>query len=392
LDWGGYQDTNTGLSPVVWNVEGVPGGYLVVPQGRNIFLLSWEGASGNLFVKNIAPTYKTQGLPFARQGRVLGLVATPQFLYAYIGGEDANHVGGLYRILPPKANDPHVACIGPIYTLGVVNRQIRAMFFTTANDNTERFHIAEDVSAGGNSSLFYFTNTEQDPRTVTTPGTAYLHTAATGSLILARNDRGLPELPGIWRKIEAWDPSLTANNKISAVYVSADAIVQDLTNGTWGTTLGAITADGGSVNFPVLVTAPATVAGTGQNARMMQIRIDLAGTSNNGPYITVTNIYVKKYLPLKRHFTFIIDLPESAGPGTGGTIDTVLANIEAISVPSQDLVVTFGSEIVAVKMEPYRFNGFGFTPPAEGDIGINEEATSGGALTGDTYTLRLAEI
>lgn len=320
IDFSQYADTNNAQSPVVWRIEGTPGGHLVLQQGRNIFLLSWEGQSGNLRSLNIAPTYKTQGIPLGRQGRVLGLAATGSFLYAAIGGEDATHYSGLFRFLPPDQSG-YVACIGPIYTLGTANRQIKAMFFSTSDDNVETLHIAEEVSAGGATSLFYFRNTEQDPRTLSAP----LH-AATADLVFPIEDRDFPEVTGTWRKIVFTGSGFSANNKVSAVYASPDAAILDMT-GSWGTSLGSVTASGDSVNFA------ATPTGTGQSAKAMQLRVTVT-TTGQGPYITGISVYVRKNVAAKYIYRFPVRI---RGLGTVRTPSAVIADLQTITSQGTDL-------------------------------------------------------
>ncbi len=203
----------------------------------------------------------------------------------------------------------------------------------------DTLHILEETAAGGTQTPFYFANITRNPSTTA----SYPH-AATGSVVLAKDDRLFPELNGVWRKVEAIGTGLTANNNLTAIFASADAAPLDMA-GSWGTTLGAITATAGSVNFA------ATPAGTGQSARAVQLRVDLIGVSDASAYLEQLAVYVRKDLPIKYVRRFIVDIEKSAN-GTVRPPQLVKADLEAIVAATTDLSVTAGEED-AIVMEPW---------------------------------------
>src|SRR3990167_3351588 len=330
VDFTGNLDTNNGLFPQVWRIPGKPTNVLIVPQGRNLWMFWWN-ANGELEHKNIAPTEDSQGLPTIRDGRILALGVSGKFLWAAIAGDSSSTTAGIYKM------NSNFEWIGPVYDIATANRQVRAMFFSSQDDNVQRLHVAMDNGTASDTDQIFLANVDQEPRTVS----SYKH-APTGSLILPKNSRDLDELVGTWRKIEATGSGLSASNKITDVFVSADAAPL-ASDGSWPTTLGEITANAGSVNFP------ATPTGTGQSARAVQNRVDLEGASDASPFIEALNIYVEKRPTVKwvRAFT----LAMNAAGSIRGDSSIPLEELKAALSSSTDLSATYlGSAII---MKPY---------------------------------------
>ena len=335
--WGENQ-TMSPAAATVWYVNGGPeGGYLAYGIGRAVRLLSW-GNNNTPIPIDISPDYLTQGLPTVRAGRVTALAAIQGYLWASIGGDSSSTTGGIYvrdgKYLHPRG------WFGPIYDVATANRQVRALGFSAFDDGVPRLMMGVDNGTADDTDPLYFDNVTRDPRTVS----SYLH-AASGRFILPKNDRFLPELTGRWRQLEAVGTGLTSSNKITDVFVSADAAPL-ASNGPWGTTLGEIPTNAGTLNFS------ATPSGTGQNSRAVQLRIDLEGASNASPYIETVNVYVKKNLPVKYIRVFPISLKQS---GVVRPIQAVLDELETVVDAATDFNVTYGEETTAIVMEPYRF-------------------------------------
>lgn len=331
----GENDATAGKNPVLWPVDGIEGGYLAYPKGKKLIIQTW-GPNNTPIAYNIAPTFNTQGLPLIRDGLITALAATNNFLFAAIGGDSATTTAGIYL---RRAEYLHpLGWSGPFYDVATANRQIRAMFVSSYSDGVVRLHVSLDNGTANDTDLIYFDNITSDPRQVT----SYLHTTATGQIILPKNDRGLPELNKAWRKQEAIGTNLSATNQIAAVYANADAAPL-ASNGSWGTTLGAITASANSVNFA------ATPSGTGLSARAVQTRYTVTGTSNASPYIEAWNTYVVAYIPPKYIHSFAIPLTPG---GTAMSRAKKLADLKSIISGLTDCSVLYG-EMDATIMEPY---------------------------------------
>lgn len=203
----------------------------------------------------------------------------------------------------------------------------------------DTLHILEEQAAGGDQDPFFFANITRNPSTTA----SYPH-AATGSVVLAKDDRLLPELNGVWRNVGAVGSGLSSTNKITDIFASADAAPLDM-GGSWGTTLGEITATAGTQNFV------GTPTGTGQSARAMQLRIDLEGASDASPYIEQLTVSVVKLVPTKYVRRYLVDIEKSAR-GTVRPAQLVKEDLEAIVAAATDLNVTFGEED-AIVMEPW---------------------------------------
>ena len=142
--------------------------------------------------------------------------------------------------------------------------------------------------------------------------------------------------------------NISSTNKVTDVFAVADA-APIATNGSKGTTLGEVTANAGTVNFP------ATPAGTGLNAREVQLFVGLEGTSDASPYIETTNVYVKTNLPTKYKREFLIDVFASAS-GSVNPMQQVLDNLETLISAATDSSVIYGEETTAIVMEPWRYD------------------------------------
>lgn len=339
----------------IWQPSGGPeGGYLAYAIGRQIRLVYW-GDNNTPKVDIISPTYNTQGLPTIRDGQVTALAATPNFIFAAIGGDSSATTAGIYV---RRAEYTHpLGWYGPIYETGTANRQIRAMGITSYDDNVVRLHIGVDNGGADDTDPLYFDNITSDPRTVS----SYLH-AASGVFIMPKNDRFLPEIQKVYRSIQVTGTGLSSSNKVTDIFVSADAAPL-ASDGSWGTTLGEITANAGTQNFS------ATPSGTGQSARSMQIRIDLEGASNASPYIEGLNVNMKTLWPVKYIRRFELWTKEA---GSVRPLQVVLDEVEEIVSTTTDLNVTYGEETTAIVMEPWRYG--------EGPISYEYETEKGGTV------------
>ncbi len=156
--------------------------------------------------------------------------------------------------------------------------------------------------------------------------------------------------------------NLSATNKVTDVFASADAAPL-ASGGSWGTTLGEITANAGSLNFA------ATPSGTGQSARAIQIRGDLEGGSNASPHIEGININMRTQWPVKyiREFPLLFEPQGSVQPW-----DKLLTDLEAILAAATDTNVTYGEETTAIPMEPWRYG--------EGPIKYNYKVQQSGTV------------
>lgn len=327
FDFRGDLDTNNGLFPT----PALGGKILAVPQGRKLWAYYWSSLGR---FERYDLSEGLHALPAYRIGRILALSTTQNFLWVAIGGESASTTAGVYAI------DAQGVWHGPLYDIGTANRQVRAMYGSSQDDNIMRLHIAVDNGTANDTDQIYLQDIDTDPRYVT----SYQH-APSGSLVLPKNARYLDELTARWRYLEATGTGFTSNNKITAVYAVADSSPIGA-DGSWGSSIGSITANAGSVNFT------ATPTGTGQNARALQVRIDLAGTSDASPYVEVINIGVKKNLPVKMIRTFVID-PHSQG--TTRPMQVVLDEIETLITSATDMTVTYGQETTALTMEFWRY-------------------------------------
>ena len=334
----GENDATAGKSPIVWPVDGVPSGYYVYPKGKKILLNEWRGSGTTRAIapQNIAPTFETQGLPTFRDGLVTALAATNNILFAAIGGDSSSTTGGIYL---RRAGVLHpLGWQGPFWPAPAANRQVRAMFVSSYNDGIMRLHVSVDNGTANDTDLIYFDNIASDPRTVS----GYLHTGATGYFVGAKNDRGLPETNKVWRKQEAIGTNFSSSNKIAAVYAIADA-APVASDGSLGTTLGSITASGGTVNFP------ATPAGTGLSAKAVQTVYTVTGTSNASPYIEAFNTYYGIVLTPKYIRGYICDM---MGQGTVQSTAVFRTDIEAVLSAATDLEVKAGDRAATI-MSPY---------------------------------------
>ncbi len=340
LSWG-IRDTNNGKFPVVWQPSDLDTDFLIVANGQTLWALYWD-SNARLQAKRIDPSYRTQGLPKTRRGRILALAVSGQFLWAWIGGETlsgATSTGGWYKTAYPSPD----SWIGPVYIASDITRIARAAIFSGADDNTARLHFSVDNGTASDTDQVFFANIDSDPRTVPT----YLHAPGPGSIVYPKDDLGLPEMTGTFRKVEATGTNFSSSNKISEIYASADAIPLGGEDSGWGSTLGSIIASGGTVNFT------ATPSGTGQSARALQVKFLVTGTSNASPYIEMFNIYVKKQPADKRIYTFPIDL---GARGTTGNRSVLLANLDAVLAATTDLSATWGGRAATV-MECYKLGG-----------------------------------
>ena len=338
----GANDSNTGKNPNIWDVERIEGGYLVYPIGKNIVLFHW--GDNNTPVRDIiSPTYKTQGLPAFRDGLVTAITSTPDFLFAAIGGDSSSTTGGIYA-RPAQYLHP-LGWFGPFYDIATANRQIRAMHVSSYSDGVVRLHVGVDNGTASDTNPLFFANITKDPRTVS----SYAH-APTGTMILPKNDRDLSEQNGVWLKWEFIGTNISSTNKITDVFVSADAAPL-ASDGSWGTTLGEATSSGATVNFA------ATPTGTGQSAKAVQGRVDLEGGSDASPYIETVNIYVDKQITVKLIHTFAIPLPDR---GSVMARAVQLAHIKSIVTATTYSNVTYG-EISATVMKPYLQGGRALT-------------------------------
>lgn len=342
----GENDSTAGKNSVIWDVDGVPSGYLCYPKGKKLLLNQWIGSSStrSLTPQNIAPTFDTQGLPSFRDGNITALASTNNFLYAAIGGDSASTTGGIY-VRRTGALHP-LNWFGPIYDIGTANRQIRAMFVSSYSDGVMRLHVAVDNGTANDTDLLYFDNITSDPRTVS----SYLHTSSTGYFVGAKNDRGLPETNKAWRKQEAIGTNFSSDNKIAAVYAIADS-APVASNGSLGSTLGAITASGGTVNFP------ATPTGTGLSAKAVQTVYSVTGTSNASPYIEAFNTYLAAFITPKMIRRFVVDLQ---GNGSVQSSAKLRTDFESIPSAMTDLQVVSGDRPATI-MELYVQGGNALT-------------------------------
>ena len=338
----GFNDANTGKNPNIWDVESIEGGYLVYPLGKNVVLFHW-GANNTPIRDIISPTYKTQGLPAFRDGLVTAITSTPDFLFVSIGGDSASTTGGIYA-RPAQYIHP-LGWFGPFYDIATANRQIRAMHVSSYSDGVVRLHVGVDNGTANDTNPLFFANITKDPRTVS----SYAH-APTGTNILPKNDRDLSEQNGVWLKWEFIGTNISSTNKITDVFVSADAAPL-ASDGSWGTTLGEATSSGATVNFA------ATPTGTGQSAKAVQGRVDLEGGSDASPYIETMNIYVDKQITVKLIHTFAIPLPDQ---GSVMARAVRLAHIKSIVTATTYSSVTYG-EISATVMKPYIQGGRALT-------------------------------
>ena len=337
----GQNEPNTGKSPIVWEVEGFEGGYLAYCNGRNLKLLRW-GDNNTYIPSTISPTFNTQGLPAFRDGQVTALAAVGNVMIAAIGGNSSATTAGLY-MRPSQFIHP-LGWFGPFYDIETSNRQVRAMIISSYNDGTVRLLIAVDNGTANDTDILYFDNITSDPRTVS----SYLHTNnSTSSVILPKNDRFLPEIQKVFRSVQVTGTNLSATNKVTDVFVSADAAPL-ASDGSWGTTLGEITANAGTVNFA------GTPSGTGLSARAVQLRMDLEGGTNASPYIEGINVNMKTLWPVKYIRRFVI---WAADVGSVRPLQVLLNEIEDIVSTTTDLNVTYGEETTAIVMEPWRYEG-----------------------------------
>ena len=334
----GQNETNTGKSPTVWEVESVEGGYLTYPNGRDLKLLRW-GDNDTYVPNTISPTFNTQGLPMFRDGVITALCAVHNYLFAAIGGDSSSTTGGIY-CRPSSYLHPQ-GWFGPFYDIGTANRQVRAMFVSSYSDGVERLFIAVDNGSANDTDLLYFDNILSDPRTVSD----YKHTAATGTMIFPKDDLFLTEVQKTYRYAQFLGTNIDSTDKVDDVFGSFDAAPLD-SSGSWGTTWGEGTSNGVTVN------APGTPSGTGTAARALQLRVDLIGGSNDSPYIEGVNIGMKTLWPVK----YIYEFPLLFEPqGTVQPWDKLLADLEAIVAATTDASVTFGEETTAITMEPQRY-------------------------------------
>lgn len=320
---------NTGTGAVAWRIPDSRTYALVMPYGRRLLAFTWAG-SEQLVPTDLGPPQ----LPIYRQGNITALAATPKFLWVAIGGEDANHTAGIWVF---DGRGWH----GPLVVGAAANRQIRALGASTLDDTTYRLHIIWDNATASDTDLVYIQDIEEDPRYVT----SYQHTA-TGRLILPQQHGGLPEYEGAFRNLQVVGTAFTANNNVAAVYAVANStpIAGD---GSWGSTLGAITTSGGSVNYA------ATPAGTGQAARLHQTRIDLVATGNLSPFITGMNMAVEKRPPLKMVYRFRV---RTTSQGTVESPEDKWDDLKAIADATSDLSVIWGGRPATV-MAPYFVEG-----------------------------------
>lgn len=339
-------------------------------DGPNVGRFSW-GDSGGINIKYIGPASLDNpqapwtGLPTSKSGNVTAITVSKKrlWLYVTVGGLAASRFAwsGIYDTVLGEWHVP--------YANTTAQRAITAVY-----EFSETLRIMEEQAAGGDQDPRQFLDIVNNPATTAN----YAH-ATEGQVVLAKDDRLLPELNGVWLKIEAIGTGLTASNQINGVFGSADAAVLDLQS-SW-TTLGAITANAGSQNFT------ATPAGTGQSARAMQCRVDLSGVSDASPYIEQLTIYVRKDVPVKYLRSYTVDLVASSN-SSSRTRQAVLDELEAIVVATSYLSVTYGQEDAIV-----------MTPWLDGDgplAYVDEPSQKGTAQTGHmdvkTVILTLAEV
>ena len=305
-------------------------GYLYFIDGPLLKRFRWLDGSGRREVDIF-----TLNVPGAAQGdfTAVGPARDMPWIWVTRGGLAASHNARVYLFNTEtgKFHCPYYNSTAQRAILGLV-------------EFSGDLHIAEETAAGGDQDLFYFVDVNRNPSETA----SYAH-AATGGVVLPKDARGLPEVSGAWRKVEAIGTGLTANNKITDVFASADAAALDM-DGSWGTTLGEITASAGSQNFS------ATPAGTGQSARSMQVKIDLEGASDASPYVEAVNIYVQKAPLAKFVRRFVIDVAATA-KGTVYPVGQVIADLEALLTTVTDLSVTYGALESATAMMPVRDQG-----------------------------------
>lgn len=349
----GSNTSNTGKNPTNWEIEGIEDGFLTYPVGKDVAQFNW-GDNNGIRSYRFGPTYKTQGLPTFRDGQVTALCSTPDFLFAAIGGDSASTTGGIY--MRPAGRLHPLDWYGVIYEIAAANRQIRAMIVSDYNDGIPRLIVAVDNGTADDTDILYFDNITKDPRTVSD----YLHTASVGTVIFPKNDRGLPEVQKVYRSVQVVGTNIDSTDKITDIFVSADAAPL-ASDGSWGTTLGEITANAGTANFA------GTPSGTGLSARAIQLRMDVVGGFNDSPYIEGINILMKTLWPVK----YITEFPLLFEPlGTVQPWGKLLTDLEAIITATTDSNVTYGEEQTAVAMEPWRYG--------EGPIIYQYETEQGG--------------
>ena len=199
----GVNAADAGRAATVWYVDGVAQGYIVYAVGREIRLVTFETVDNNPIVYNIAPWYRSQGLPTFRDGRVLALASVPNYLVAAIAGDSANTTGGLYYKTAEYFHP--LGWYGPFYDVATANRQVRAMGISSFDDGTVRLHIGVDNGTANDTDPLYFDNITSDPTSVSN----YLH-APTGTLIFPRHDLGLPDVLGPWRSAQVIGAGLSS--------------------------------------------------------------------------------------------------------------------------------------------------------------------------------------
>ena len=304
-------------------------------DGDNQGWFAWI-STGNFEVHYVGPeslddpTIAYTGLPTRKWGAVTAGCASQRRPWNYVakGGLAASRFAWI-GLMDSRGGAPHCP-----YQHATAQRAIMAII-----EAGDTLHFLEEQAAGGDQDPFYCANITRNPSTTA----SYAH-AATGSVVLAKDDRLLPELNGVHLNVGAIGAGLSSSNKIDDVFASADAAPLDM-GGSWGTTLGEITANAGTVNFA------ATPTGTGLSARAVQLRLDLIGTSDASPYLEQITVAVRKDVPVKYVRRYLVDIEKSAR-GTVRPAQLVKEDLEAIVAATTYLNVTSGEED-AIVMEPW---------------------------------------
>lgn len=323
---------------------------LLYSDGPDLYLGDWSN-NGRWQAVNLTARLE-HGWPALKRGDITAVAFDHEKSWVLMakGGDASGRNAGVYAFkLEENVFLTGAGTWHNIYYNGTANRVIFALFPSTETAGTPNLHIAEDNATASDSDAFRFQDYNQDPRLVS----SYQH-AASGNLILPKNDRSFREAVGTWRLVEGWGTGFDANNYLTA-YHSGDAAPID-SDGSWtqlessagsGTT---ITASGGRAYFP------ATTDTTGAAARAQQLRILFTGTSNASPYLEIFNIYVQKLPAPKFIYEFIIDIWTSAGGGTIQSRQKVMTDIRNLVASTTDLQCQWAEEAATV-LQPWRHDG-----------------------------------